>query len=321
MFGIIDLTTVCVIEDTLKFLAKNPIHLEFLLGSLTHYESLKKKISAQHIDKAIEFISNNKIHVAPYYEMDINRLPAIYVVCSGEESQQFIGDTGQQGMCLKGDFDMSPTIYEKWTASFYEDDVMYVAKDYNLKEKLWRNVFIVNEGFHSQLAGIQNVKKTVAGYPNGVEYTALYLKDPIPEGTDLTRWKSQSDIKRFRTNLAASVDRVTVQCKLMTSGDVHLHRILSVILRYCIKSNKGVFHCNHMYNPVVNYGYPSPIDEIPDVGFESIVSMEVDVGEHWIDKIYELPDRSSGVEVCLEADPMDTVRSKVPIPENDDDSG
>jgi len=282
MFGIADLVTVCIIEERFKFLKNNPRHLEFILGGLTHWNVLREKIGADHIDKAIEYITENKIHIAPFYEIDVDRTPAILVVTSGNEEQQFIGDDGVSGIDLSGQ-EVRPTVYTKWVASSYEDNCLFVSADYKLKEKIWRQVAITNGDFSTKLSGI--VDREIDGVMN----TVLYLANDIPEGIDNRQWQAQSDAVTFACSLGASLDSITIQCKLLTNGDFHLHRIIGTALRYCIKSSKSIFAENGIYDPYLSYSPPLPSQDYGENVFESVVTINAKMADHWIQEIYSPP--------------------------------
>jgi hypothetical protein len=286
MFGLADLVTVGILQDTFTFLANNPKHLEFILGGFTNYEVLRRQISPEHMSLITEFISENKIHITPYLEADISRTPAIYVVSEGGEDIQVIGDMGLQDQYSSNSCVINPMEYAHWTSSRYSDDEMIVSSSYELKKKLWRNVFIRNGSQIYQLRGIRD---------DGTE-TVLYLDRPVDTNLPLVGWVAQSDERAFGCDLGFSADGVEVKCMIQSTGDFQVHRILQIIVRYAIKKNRLNFINHNMQLASVSYSIPNASGDVPNI-FTSYVNMRCTCTEHWIQREYALPDRSMGVEV------------------------
>lgn len=291
MFGLTDMIVVGVIEDALKDLGNNPIKLEFILGGLSNLQFIRNKISTNHVKNIIDFIQENRIHVNTAYDLDIDRIPSIIVGSQGSESVQIMGDYAGSNISIDSCQDVLPKQYAEWLSSSYSGDELVVSHDYGLTSKLWRNVFIRNGNYITQLVGM-----TIGG-----AYDTLFLKDPIPEGTPLSGWVAQSDFRAFSADLGFSADNVDVTCQIRTSGDVYLNKILSIIVRYALKSFRSQFAYYGINLPTISYSMPQPADGGSEIIWESTVNMSATVNDYWIQRVSELPDRGSGIEVDVTA--------------------
>jgi hypothetical protein len=115
MIGMADLITVAVIKNKLEFLSKNPTHLEFILGAFA-CDPIRSYVGKEHLKQCIDFVTQNRIQVAPYYELDMKRRPSIGVVSSGREESMFLGDYGSEGHL--NHFSLPPRIYAEMSSLF-----------------------------------------------------------------------------------------------------------------------------------------------------------------------------------------------------------
>lgn len=286
--GIVDLATVAIIEDAFEFLSKNPRHLEFILSMYCRYPLLQKLVGTEHIKQCMEYVINNQIHVAPFYEMDLKKRPSIVVISSGTESQQFIGDYGTQEKQTKV---LKPIIYAEFDAKKIGTDTISVAASYNLDQKLWVGVHVAQGDQVFKLRGILKKDKNT---------TVLHFDEDLPEGLSLKGWKAQSADREKGYVINASIDDVTVQMKLTTNGDFSVHRLMALVLRYAIKSRRLKF--DEFGMQVANFSYSPPMSTDPEEQeFESVFTLTAKFTDHWIDREFDLPDSAANIDVCLTA--------------------
>ena len=294
MFGLADMLTVEVIKDGLAHLKRNPYHLEFILGSFCG-PPLGPVVGPEHIKQCIEFITENRIQVAPYYEIDMKRRPSIAVVAQGREEQQFIGDFGDQGSANIAEYNLPPRIYVEFDPLSFTDDMqgMIVTRDLRLDEKLWPGIFLTNGTVTAKMRGML----VRDGYP-----TTIYLEDKLPEGTSLPGWKAVSSPRGKGVVCSASTDLVTVQMTLTTTGELSVHRLMSVVLRYCLKRGRMTFEKYGMQVPTFSYT-PPIVSEQTELEMESTYTIESKFTDLWIDHEFDLNDAGANVLVSATAIP------------------
>jgi len=288
MFGLADLITVEVIKQGLEHLKRNPYHLEFILGSFCQ-EPLRSSVGVEHIKQCIDFVTNNRISVAPYYEIDIKRRPSIAVVSQGREEQQYIGDYGDTRSADLAEYNLPPRVYVNFnpTAFTADNQGMIVSRDLRLDEKLWPGIFLTNGTVTTKMRGIL----VRDGYP-----TTIYLEDKLPEGTSLPGWRAVSSPRGKGIVCSASTDTVTVQMTLTTTGELSIHRLLSVVLRYCLKRGRMTFESYGMQVPTYSYTTPIVSDQA-ELEMESTYTIESKYTDLWIDKEFDLQDQAANVSV------------------------
>jgi hypothetical protein len=151
-------------------------------------------------------------------------------------------------------------------------------------------MYIKNGDYATRLQGI---KPGV----NGADDT-LYLKDTIPTTVLLKGWQAQSSERYRGITLNASMDDVTVQCKLTTNGDYSLHRLFSVVLRYCLKRGRLIFDSYGMQ--VASFSYTPPmLSDQDEMEYESVCTINCKVTDTWIEKDWITPDDAGKITIEL----------------------
>jgi hypothetical protein len=286
MFGVADLITCAVIKQRLEFLSKNPSHLEFILSPFWCNKSLRDLVGAEHIKNCVDFVINNKITVAPYYEIDLKKSPSISIVSSGVEEIQTLGDYGDNVFNQT----VKPIEYLNFDATLINADEIHVSKEYNLERKLWNGVTLTNGTESRILKGMKVGGETDMS-------TVLYLDTDLPTGTDMKGWLAQSSSVDKRYILSTSIDKVSVQIKLTTMGDYSIHRLLNIVLRYCLKKGRMDFENAGMQVPTFSYSPPILTEGESDIVFESVCTIEAKMPEYWIDHEFTSPDSSAKLDI------------------------
>lgn len=300
-FGICDIITCEVIKDGLLHLSRNPKHIEHILGVFSCNDLVLKNVGREYLAQCIQYIMDNRVEVAPYYAIDVKRRPSISVISSGSEDTQFLGDYGfEQNMNMN----MPAVVYAQWDATAISKDEMTVTADYKLDTKLWIGMFISNGQHTVRLTGI--LKKS--GEP-----TTLFLDQELPDNTRLTAWTAKSSEKGRGATVSASMDAVTVQCKLTTNGDFSIHRLMSIVTRYCLKRGRLLFDQYGMQ--VASFSYTPPmLTEQDEHEFESVYTINAKFTDTWIEKEYDLADSAANVVVSLIVHSEKPSNEDVPLP-------
>lgn len=299
MFGICDLIVVSVLKECLKDLSENPWKLEFILGGFCAVPGIRDMVGQDYIKQCVEYITNNRLHVATFYELDMKLRPQIAVLSSGTESQQFLGEYGR--IQESGDTLVSPVTYAEWDCSSIAADEMTVAAGYLLNKKLWPGMIVSNNN-GSILTRIKSIVQRDGS-------TVVSLGTKLAAGTEMRGWKAVSDLIERLYEVNSSIDDVNVQCKLTTNGDFAIHRLLSLVLRYCLKRGRLVFDKYGLQ--VTTFSYSAPVSTDPDEHeYESIYSITGKFTDSWIYRDFPSNDSTANIRVELIAVPVDKTTNK-----------
>jgi hypothetical protein len=204
-------------------LRNNPHHLEFILGGYHKSDFLKKLHGSNYIRQCTDLILENRLHVAPYYVLDTNRLPNVVVTAIYNEDQQFLGDYGSTcNVAIKA------RCYAKFNASELSSDglALKVAKSYGLEKILRPGMQLFNADFVTKIDMI--VQKDT--------YTEIHSQTPILN--KLSGWEAKSAPLQHYTTVNSSLNACTAMLKLKSSGDIESHKLLCMVLRYCLKFSR-----------------------------------------------------------------------------------
>lgn len=294
MFVMADLITAAVIKDGLEHLAANPDHCRFILGGF-QTGIAAQFVNHDHINQAVEFVTKNQINISPYYENDIKKRPSVSIVSSGSESTQFIGDYGREGL---KEAVMSPIIYARFDIKSYDGDTMSVPRGLKLENSLWPNQILTNGQDTVRLKGIQ-VKED--------QDTVLFLDKVLTAGTSLKGWQAQSLTRAKGYVINSSSDKITVQVQLVTTGFASVHRLLAVIIRYCLKRGRMLFDNAGMQIPTFSYT-PLMLNDDTELEYQSVFTIESTATDSWIESEYDLNDNTKKFVIDIDAVPTDKVR-------------
>jgi hypothetical protein len=292
VIGMADLLTVAVIKDGLNHLAKNPHHLEYILGAFA-CEPLRSFVGKEHIKDCVEFVTQNRIQVAPYYELDMKRRPSIGVVASGREEQLFLADAGDDSRYNR--ITMPARVYAEFDAMSISDsrDELVVSAGLKLDKILWIGLILSNGKQDTRITGI---------LVRDGENTVIYLKDKLPEGTSLRGWKAKSQPRGEGTSCDASMDMVNIQLQLASTGDPSVHRLLAIVVRYCLKRGRMMFESNGLQVPIISYTALLS-SESSEIEWESSFTIEAKFTELYPIYDFGLQDDTNNINLHLIATP------------------
>ena len=292
MFGISDLITVAILDDAFQFASKNPHHIEFVLSQFTQNKALKELVGQNHIKDCIDFIVNNRVNIVPYYSADLEQLPSIGVVSQGHEGQQFLGDHGREQLV-----DINrPVTYADFNAKSINGSTMIVPSEYKLHETLWPGLIVENKDSSIKSAKLESI------FTEGTQ-TVLELSEDFEKGTSLKNWiaRSVGSFKGYK--IASSIDDVDIHVILTTEGDIVLHRLLSIVLRWAFKRSRLNFDKYGLQVATFNWGAPNLIENAEHI-FESRCTISAKFTDSWIEQEFNTLD-SMKTSVCLDVDSDD----------------
>lgn len=291
MFGCSDLVTICVLENQLSILRKYPNRLNFILSPFSKYERIRTKVGAQYIDQVVKFILNNEISIIPAYLPGVPKGPSIYVLSQTGEGQQFLGDYGNITESAVYD----PIVYSEFDAVSIVDDVISVSYDAHIESKVWTGVILTNGTTSAFLESIGPVR---AG-----SNTELYLDRDLPVGTRLSGWKAQSHAVRTNFEVHGDIEDVRVQAILRTSGDPSVHRVLSSVIRMCLKAGRPEFDAFGMQTSTFSQGFMTPIESEGGLICETTYNITAKFPEFWVAAETTADDDTGNIEVTITASP------------------
>jgi hypothetical protein len=285
MFGMAELVTVYVIKNGLENLAANPDQCRFILGGFSE-QPLRSLVSMDHINQAVEFVTKNRIQVAPYYEMDIKQRPSVAIVSSGAETQQYLGDYGRTEISSSQAV-MTPVVYAEFDAKLLDGDTLIVSPELKIEKKIWPGVIVANGKFTARVQGI---------LVRDGDDTRLQLDTAIPAGTQYKGWKAQSLPREKGVEILSSMDKVTLQANLMTTGSASVHRLLALVIRYCLKRGRQLFEIYGLQVPTVSYS-PLMLTDDGELEYQSVFTIETMVSDSWIHREFDLNDNTKNIVV------------------------
>lgn len=288
MFGIADLIGVVVVEERLDHLRRNPRHLNFILSPFCRSEAIRSKVGAKYIDQAVQYVTENRLHIAPYYQADLEKIPSLVFVSRTGENQQYIGDYGHEQV---GAITAAPIVYVEFDAKAVDRYALIVPKGLRIEEKIWKNVILKQGDF---LAGV------CAIHVKEGEDTRILLDKDVPPGLPLAGWKAQSSEKITNYTINSSTDDTELVAKLTTTGDYSVHRLMATVVRYCLKSARLLFESYGFQTPRIQQGMPTLADDTQMV-YETIFTITGKVTDHWIAHEYQANDPSDSLDVGVTA--------------------
>jgi len=271
-----------VIEDGLAHLAAHPDHLNFILSPFFKHRAIREYVGAKHISDCVSYVVNNRIYVAPYYQADLGKVPSIVTVARQGEEQQFLGDLGDyQKNCVV----LPPIKYFDFIIDGIEDDrtSLLVPEELKVEEQLWPRIWVANGSFKAQVDYIQ-VRPGLS--------TKIALKTKVPDQINYTGWSAQSGEREKGYEIHASLDSVEVNAVLTTTGDYTVHRLMSIVTRYCLKRGRLLFDHYGFQVPQISQGMPVKEEEQPPV-YSTVFTIRGKLTEHWIANEFDYIDESA----------------------------
>lgn len=292
MFGQADLLTVAVINAGLEHFKRNPFQLEFVLGAFNNFP-LCEVVGANHMKHCVDFITNNRIQVAPAYQLDTKRRPSIGVVYQGREGQQFMGDVGTiQAPIAK--FKLPPRVYVQFDVITFGSDRSVLVVQAGVLEKIWPGLLLVNGQHTARIRGA----RTIEG-----GRSEIYLTEKLADDAPLRGWRAQSLEREKGIVAGASQDDITLMLTLTTTGDPSLHRLLALVVRAVLKRGRPLFDEYGLQVATFSYNPPMVTDPT-EFEMESVFTIEAKYTDLWVEKEFDLMDDTDNIVLGVTAVPQ-----------------
>ena len=275
-FTIAELITTAVIEDRLDFLSKHPDHINWMLSSLVCNKAMKRLVDARYVDECVKYITTNRINVRPVYESDMAKFPSIVIAAHQGESQQFIGDEGGDAMVRE----VAPQVLLDFNATQFAGDMIIASDNQGVEETVWPGLYFRSGAF---VAKILRVYKVV-GTPTLVN---VQIDRPIPSGTSVRGCEVITTPNQQWYHFNSSIDDVVVSATLSTAGDHAIHRLMCIVLRYCLKSGRLLFDSYGMQVATFSQ-QPVTLADDTQMIWQTNFTIQAKATDHWITQDDEL---------------------------------
>lgn len=286
MFELVDKIVITAVQDKLQFLSENPHHIEFIFQGFD-FPRIKEYVGSSYLNEVVKFVENNRLYVAPAYQLDKAKKPGVFVEANSDESQQYIGDYGSSSSQKI----VEPKSLLNFSVIAVENGTLKIPNSYPLLTALRKGAAIKNNTF-------------VSGFTDVIErgnYFYLTLSEAIPDGLDMRSWQVMTSAKYRACVTSSSTDRVSIRLYLVTNGDIAQHHIFRTIVKYALKSSRPVFEKYGLQVSSVSVA-PAAIVEPTDMEIQSVFSLSGLYTETWIEKEYDLP---TEIALCLQAKSCD----------------
>jgi hypothetical protein len=304
-----DLAVMATIQSGLQHLKENPDELEYLLSNYVDLCMINKMTGGYKYVRMLMDVmldkSGQQIIIDEYYTQNTQSNYAVYVISSGGESNKFFSDYGQEEQQQ-----IDPKVY-------------LIADAFKNKGKN-KLVFLKNTGILDAVSvGMKAVIATPSGtfeasvkeiFPdkknqpdapssegvNNPDSITVVLDQDIPffEGKPcLKGWNFKSKHKARVAVINASGDSVNIGVLLKTTGDIQLHKLFTLVMRYILKKGRMTLESQGLQVATITQSPPSEEGGTQDVAFTTTFSIKAAAFDFWIDKKVSLPDK-----ICLHVD-------------------
>ncbi len=299
MMYVADLVVISAINNALKHLKDNPDEAEFLFSGYVCLKPLSELTGGyRFVKQIIDVLSgkdDKKIFVTPFYNMSSLNNYEIFVADSGAETIQFIGD-------------QAPLVHECMPSDLYLRADASGVKDKNTL-KFLRSTCACDILF-TGLVAVLNDKKAyfqakIKSISMDEEYVYVELDKELPKNGSsykLRDWQFYSSNSSRVVNLHASLDDVSVSVMLRTVGDVELHKLLAIVVRYALKSQRPFLESNGLQvSRITSRSAPQEDSATQDVAFTTTFNLTCKARDMWVYQKSKIPDRI-GLEVIAVSD-------------------
>ena len=270
MFGLSDLIVINAIEDGLANLRANPMHLDFILGMYEHTPFMRALHGSAYIRQCKEFVLNNKIFVKPYYVYDLAKMPSIAVIAQYAEDLQFIGDTGFSE--FEGEL-MPIKLCDILGVAWGEKDEqeLIIGNAAAVQPQLYAGCYLRQDRF---------VTKVDCIIPIDEQRATIVCNDVLPRNR-LIDWIAQTASSSRIAVINSSGNTTQVSIDLKSSGDIETHKLLALLVRYCLKRGRFLMDRNGLQISTTNQNFPVMHDEENSI-FQTVFNLHGKILDNWI---------------------------------------
>lgn len=263
-----ELILTVVIENRLQYLSEHLDHLNFMLMPYVTNRGVARLVDAKHVSQCIDYIKNNRPMVRPIYELDMNKIPSIVIASYQGESSQFIGNYGTELAAEQYD----PSTVLTFDAIRNENGSIVTTSNQNVLETVWPNLYFTSGGFASKITQVVDKQSEVW----------LTLQDEAPVGTPLKACSIKTSLNQKWYVINSSIDMIKASVTLTTAGEHSIHRLMTVLLRYCLKSGRMLMETQGLQTPTFSQR-PVQLADNEQLIWQTEFTVEAKATDHWIE--------------------------------------
>lgn len=270
MFAVADLIVMNAIEEGLENLRNNPSHLEFILGKYDDTPYMRNLHGSSYVRQCKELVLQNKIFVKPYYVLDLNKLPSVAVIAQYSEDLLMLGDYGADCQSAV----IPPVLLGRvlgiaWESTGYG---LEIANAEEVTKWIYAGSYLKQDGFISKIDRIM---------PSDDGKTAtIYCVDLIRRNR-LIDWEIVTAEGARMAIIHTSGNTANVSIDLKSSGDIETHKLLALVIRYCLKHGRYIMDDNGLQITTSSQNFPSPFDVDQGI-FQTVFSLQGKILDHWV---------------------------------------
>jgi hypothetical protein len=290
-----DMAVMSILLNRLQYLRDNPDELAMIFD---YYRTQWSYFSAigckpdQYINQILDIFDKNGYPLVNVFEGYSHQSApnfALFVYSSSQEAERSMGDYGTTEFEI-----LTPTVYASnvrvhHIVNHEDASILYIARSCNVLDKIWRlqrvyNKYLPNESW-----------QVVSVADDGDQYIRVELDSVV--GTvngmqPLQQWGFRAYESGYSVTYGMSIDSCSVRLILRSTGDIEFHKLLRMIVRYCLKSGRQLFEFQNCQMMTMGMGEPQPVQTPDDVavGFITAFSLSFKSVDTWILKKTKLPE-------------------------------
>ena len=275
MFAVADLIVLNAIESGLENLRNNPHHLEFILGKYEDTEYMRKLHGSSYVRQCKDFVLHNKIFVKPYYVLDAAKLPSVSVVAQYQEETQVLGDFG---FTEKEPQEIPPVVLGEVNGVAWgkEDNELIIGNAESVADWIYSGAYLHQKDWSSRIAMM---------IPQEDDKAMVVCETSVPKKT-LMGWQVTTAPSSRTAILNAAGNAVTVSIDLKSSGDIEVHKLLALVVRYCLRRGRLLMDENGLQNTISSQNFPVAYDEEQSI-YQTTFSLQGKIWDCWIQQEYD----------------------------------
>jgi hypothetical protein len=285
MFAVADLIVIDAIESGLENLRNNPSHIDFILGKYEDTPFMRKLHGKAYVRQCKELILQNKIFIKPYYVLDLAKLPSVAVIAQYAEEIQVIGDYGMdQRTAIISPILLGNVKGVSWEITGYGLEVSDAA---SVTEFIYSGAYLQQDNFKSRIDYVYPLKSGQTCF--------IFCKDKLPQNRLIDWQVVTSESSRIAT-IHSTGNTANVSIDLKSCGDIEVHKLLALVIRYCLHKGRYLMDQNGLQITTKNQNFPGLFDEEQNI-FQSVFSLQGKIWDSWIENEVN-NDRYENMKLC-----------------------
>lgn len=269
MFAVADLIVLNAIESGLENLRLNPSHLEFILGKYEETSYMRELHGSAFVRQCKDLVLQNKIRLRPYYVLDAAKLPSVAVVAQYQESIQVLGDFGTSEDVRE----IEPEVLGSLMAVGWGEEAtdLIIGSAVEVCDWIYAGAYLRQDEWIGKINLI---------IPQENDRAIVSCDSEIPKNR-LIDWQVVTAPASRIATINASGNEATVSIDLKSSGDIETHKLLAMVIRYCLKKGRLLMDENGLQITTSSQNFPMAFDEEQGI-FQTVFTLQGKIWDCWI---------------------------------------